>query len=832
MSVNEDLSALAGLLYPIGRFARLASESADAAARLAQEFIEQYLPQPWVDEVKKLAVPRRATAGQAVVMASRLAAGERPAPANGQSPDLPAQLLSIFCALSADDQRAPADLYWPLAALRLDENALFPAPAWDAPRARQASQALWQAFCQETAQLRDPHASAENLPGYLESLLHLLQRYTWCVPSDYGFKADTSLYDHSRMTAALAAILASAPREKLVKGKDGDELALLVGGDLSGVQEFLYTISSQGAASALRGRSFYLQLLCETTARFILRQLDLPITNLVYSGGGSFYLLARPEDALKLRQVQQQVSQVLWAHHCGELYLALASMPLLREDFFDGKISGAWENLGYRLQYAKQHRFIELGRSLPALFAPQGHGGNAEQQCQVCGAEHAHTLLDRKNDTDDGVRKCPACKSYEILGDDLRQAQYLSFEEILPSPLPDLAAQVEAGRWQDVLACFGMQAVLTPRGGSLENTRLADRLVLALDDDGLPALASIAGARTVVGRRFLVNVTPRLSEQEWRRLHDQDTTNLPPPGHTKSFDLLEAQSQGIPRLGVLRMDVDNLGKLFSKGLGPQASLARVASLSFAVSLYFEGWVEVLAERQNQSDRQAGLGERLYSIYSGGDDLFFVGAWDAVVELARRIRLDFTRYTAFHPGLHTSAGIVLISGKYPLAQAALDAGAAENQAKHLQWLKDGKPQRKDAVAFLGQALPWENFGLEDDCASRGLQSAHALMHLLVDSPELAPTVTPLVRRLIALYDTYQETLEQRRKAGTEVNRARQDQVLWGPWMYLGYYHLHRLAQQAHSQSINQLNEQLKRDQFRSIEWIGLAARWAELRLRKS
>jgi hypothetical protein len=52
------------------------------------------------------------------------------------------------------------------------------------------------------------------------------------------------------------------------------------------------------------------------------------------------------------------------------------------------------------------------------------------------------------------------------------------------------------------------------------------------------------------------------------------------------------------------------------------------------------------------------------------------------------------------------------------------------------------------------------------------------------------------------------------------------------MYLGYYHLHRLAQQAHSQSINQLNEQLKRDQFRSIEWIGLAARWAELRLRKS
>ncbi|MDW8101235.1 MAG: hypothetical protein RML36_17335, partial [Anaerolineae bacterium] len=59
---------------------------------------------------------------------------------------------------------------------------------------------------------------------------------------------------------------------------------------------------------------------------------------------------------------------------------------------------------------------------------------------------------------------------------------------------------------------------------------------------------------------------------------------------------MEVQSKGIQRLGVLRMDVDNLGKLFAEGFGENATLSRVAALSFAISLFFEGWVEVLAER--------------------------------------------------------------------------------------------------------------------------------------------------------------------------------------------------------------------------------------------
>ncbi len=167
--------------------------------------------------------------------------------------------------------------------------------------------------------------------------------------------------------------------------------------------------------------------------------------------------------------------------------------------------------------------------------------------------------------------------------------------------------------------------------------------------------------------------------------------------------MLAHQSEGIKRLGVLMMDVDGLGGIFRDGLGKRATLSRIAHLSFAINLFFEGWVAEMARKVD--DR-----ERLYSIYAGGDDLFFVGAWDAVIALAQQVRADLGEYAGGHPGIHASGAIVLIGGKYPLYRAAQDLKEAEDKAKTLEWKSDdGKPRRKDALCFLGQALPWSRVG---------------------------------------------------------------------------------------------------------------------------
>ena len=104
----------------------------------------------------------------------------------------------------------------------------------------------------------------------------------------------------------------------------------------------------------------------------------------------------------------------------------------------------------------------------------------------------------------------------------------------------------------------------------------------SLDDpegEAWPDAGDIPAAHQV---RYTVNQVPRMSFDELR----------------------EEVRGGYKRLGVLRMDVDNLGEIFSSGFsnvaGPGSSkrenlatLARLSTLSFQISLYFEGWVKYI-----------------------------------------------------------------------------------------------------------------------------------------------------------------------------------------------------------------------------------------------
>ncbi len=818
MNEKTYLSALAGLLHDIGKFALRGGEGGsriwDAQAQadygykhalLTADFVEHYVPQPWRGFVLSAAGRhhRPMTLGDRIVqLADHLSAGERSDPADDLQPQQthPQRLLSVFCLINADGGALKARGYWPLAALAMNDNAIFPTDAGGDPEDWQSYRALWDDFVAQAGSLKKAFADNGDLASYLESILLLMQRYTWCLPAAYyRTRPDVSLYDHGRMTAALAAVLADTLQDEgmlqtlVANPRVERPLASLIGGDISGVQDFIYTITSRGAAGALRGRSFYLQLLTEVVARFVLRRLGLPITNLIYAGGGNFYLLARPEDLARLADIRAELSRVLLAAHGGELYVALAGEPLRGADFFDGELSKVWGRVNEGFQALKRRRFAELGTDLARLFEPQGHGGSEEQECQVCGHEHAGTKRD------DDVRKCPPCLGFEKLGEDLRQARYLVLAEIEAAPLTDGGPRPT---WDRTLAALGWRAEVSRRFPASPPPGRA--VAWALKD---AAMADLQPApRLAVGRKLLVNVTPTREER------------------IKAFDEMEQEAQGIRRLGVLRMDVDNLGTLFAEGLGKAATLSRIASLSFAVSLFFEGWVEERAETMGSN--------QVYSIYSGGDDLFFVGSWDKIVELARVIRADLGRYAAGHPDIHASAGIALIGGKYPLYQAARDAGEAEAQAKALRW---GDNRRKDALSFLGLALPWPRFGLEADCDAN-FDTTHGLMHFLVGianrdgtGPQTAPKAA--LQKLLRQYDRFAEEEKRRREVGTELNKAGGEQILWGPWVWRSYYLLRRMARDEKESSVKAdlgaLAELFKPDNIGSMDWIGLAARWAEL-----
>jgi CRISPR-associated protein Csm1 len=818
------LAALAGLLHDVGKLAQRAGVGSGSHTKRGAEFVTHYVPEAWRDQLYAVEGhhdrPLHGHRNRVVALADRLSAAEREEA--GEAAER--QLRTILGRVSMDEGPRAVEQVWPLAPLALEEDALFPRDPVDAGAETAAYQALWDGFAAAVAGL-----PGGDLPAYVTGLFHALRRFTWCVPGAYYRSTpDVSLYDHSRTTAALAACLIDLDEDRIEAllaqirtppDADGpaDEapLVLLVGGDVSGVQDFIYTITARGAAKGLRGRSFYLEALTEAVARYVLRRLELPITNLIYAGGGHFYLLAPGGAEGDLEAIRAEISRTLLEHHGGALYLALGWTPVTASGFDREAFGAHWLQTSQAMNAAKRRRFSELdaGTLHAQVFGPTGTGGEEDGECQVCHRE-GHVRTERPG-TDDERRICDLCASLEALGTDLRDGDYLLLGEVDPE-------ETARGGYQDALRAFGTAVGFVTGDG---------RTVLGLPDDtrraSLLAMHDLAGARAsdpvaaaqriaagiakaggypvAAGTRYTVNVTPRVTAADLDHpyVRDLDPDERPKPGDVKEFGLMQAQAQGVKRLGVLRMDVDDLGDVFKWGMQETGTLSRVASLSFALSLFFEGWVGACCRAVNAEGP-----DTVYAIYSGGDDLFLVGAWDVLPGLADAIRSDLVRYAAGNPAVHLSGGLTLHGGKYPLYQAAADAEAALDTAKDYE--RDDPDHHKDAFNVLGVTVPWENY----DALK---QEQETLTELVNTGANRA-----LLRTLITLYEGYLASVEEHGKP------------YWGPLMWQAAYKLQRMADRDkdHRDAIERIREALAYETFNtSIEILGPAARWADLLIRK-
>lgn len=154
--------------------------------------------------------------------------------------------------------------------------------------------------------LRNNIKSSEE---YINSLLELLEAYWSFVPSSTDVRElpDISLFDHVKITAAVGACIydylqeqtVSDYRKELYGGTSkfyNKKVFLMYSFDISGIQDFIYSISSVSSGSGgtlklLRARSFYLEMLCEHYIDTLLAALELTRANLIYSGGGHAYIL-------------------------------------------------------------------------------------------------------------------------------------------------------------------------------------------------------------------------------------------------------------------------------------------------------------------------------------------------------------------------------------------------------------------------------------------------------------------------------------------------------------------------------------------------------------
>ncbi len=362
---------------------------------------------------------------------------------------------------------------------------------------------------------------------------------------------------------------------------------LFVGGDLSGIQSFLYNITSKKAAVSLKGRSAYL---VNYTRELCNKILTLPAVKAgrneeVYCSGGKFYLIAEDNNDVRtaIDAVAKQAEQELWQEHKGQLGLAIAYVPFVftnteesrvRIDGEEGGIGLLWSKISVLFTNLKTQKFRALLTDhYEEMFNVLPVGGDVKV-CAVTGIEDPNCV--KLED----IYVLPSVKKQIGLGEDLRNNE-----------------------------------------------------------------------------------------------------------HFKTFEEYAKDSY----LGVLRMDVDGMGTRIQKGF---KDLKDYRAFSHKLSSFFEGENSELRKIQQKQEYKNNLN----IIYAGGDDLFVVGRWNAVLDFAADVHEKFIEHTKGE-GLTISGGMAIVGSKFPIAKAANMSGEAEDTAKKY----NNAP--KNAICFLGETVSW-------------------------------------------------------------------------------------------------------------------------------
>ena len=215
---------------------------------------------------------------------------------------------------------------------------------------------LWNDFITEIKFIQ-----SDTYRAYAETFLNLLYKYAVTVPSSTINFPDVSLYDHLKTTAALAVCLYDVKENP--DAKNTENQFILIGADVSGIQKYIYSITSKYAAKNLKGRSFYLRILTDAIVRYILKELKLFQANVVYNSGGGFYIIAPNTKFVRdtLTTLVKNIESQLFESHDTSLYVAIDSVELSDKDLMSQhNLSAVWTKLFNKRDKKKNSKFADL----------------------------------------------------------------------------------------------------------------------------------------------------------------------------------------------------------------------------------------------------------------------------------------------------------------------------------------------------------------------------------------------------------------------------------------------------------------------------------------
>jgi CRISPR-associated protein Csm1 len=583
----------------------------------------------------------------------------------------------------------------------------------------------------------------------LNVLLDYLEEYTWCVPSDTRYnRADISLFDHLRSTAAIAACLYKNHCHELNNSsfKIRKNEFILIAGDFAGIQNYIFDITSKGSGGAskrLRARSFFIHSFSETAIHKILHVLELPLVCNLFSAAGKFILLAPNSD-----EVEERLESTKWEieHEIHKRYfnqfsflMTYRNIEKYRPDMDIGNFCQIADKMFHLLDLEK------IQSSQPVFFFKEENENGEEEKvwnqaafclsdeefqkyakngdCRICGKGPGE--IDERSGTEENpvtIQVCRVCHMNKQIGEILPKKQFIGF-----------------GKGKGVSSKTGR--IILFHGNDNSETYyvdLSDETPASSDDYYLiwninDNKKGMTVARWPIVKKKLANHV--LTDEGGSVVSFEDLARC------SRWTNTENEEYGSDFLGVLKADVDNLGLIFSKGFDiserpkeakrnfnkesksrkveDARTVSRFLTLSRMMELFFSGWIGAIVEEDVRDIQQMIIDcqpshvdidflekyldtgvidfKNIYTVYSGGDDLVLIGPWETMIMFAILLNAKFSEYSCQSKSFTLSAGLSFVKPKFPIAMAIREADAL---------LEKSKREGKNRLTMFGTTVEWD------------------------------------------------------------------------------------------------------------------------------
>jgi CRISPR-associated protein Csm1 len=476
----------------------------------------------------------------------------------------------------------------------------------------------------------------------INSLLELLNNLWSFVPSCTDTKqlVDISLFDHVKTTAAISVCILEYLKENKIydykkeiktnykefRKKDIFFMATI---ELSGIENFVYNISGSEALKSLRARSFYIEVLLEHIVDTLLERLALSRVNLLYNGGGSAtLLLPRTKNTeVILKDIKKELKSWFIENFGVDLKINLATTICNSNDLMNKKSD---DKSSDDKKGSEEYKAI-FNRLSTNLYKEKNRYFEVDD-------------IKRLNQiSKEGTRECRECKRSDILVED---------EDICPF-------------------CYNLIQT---------SNDLKHKEMFVVSDNGvldLPFGKKLSfETKEDLKKEISLGNNNRIYTKNNPYIGDNISCNLHLADYDYSdFETIMEENIGFNRLGVLNIDVNDFRENFINGFPKKyLSISRTTNLSRYFDKFFKYYINQMMIKESYKVRV---------IYSGGDDLFIIGAWLDIL----RFLIDFDEeFKKFTTGKMTfCAGVGLFKMKFPVSRMYQETD---------KLLKEAKEKRKE------------------------------------------------------------------------------------------------------------------------------------------